>query len=227
MAMPRAKGLFHRGVIESGPYLRFSPPDTSARLAAGVVAELGLAKGQIDQLQALPVGRISAAAAAALRKLSAPPGSSPAIRRDSTAIAWQPTVDGSLVVDHPFEPAALAVSAGIPLITGTNFHEFVNGVDNPLVTAMTDADLSQRVQAAYGDRAAGIIAAYRREYPQASPSTPMRPSPCGPRFARRPSPRRRARRRWAPPPRIPTCMRGARPSWTTAPASSTARRSRS
>ncbi len=95
MAMPRAKGLFHRGVIESGPYLRFSPPDTSARLAAGVVAELGLAKGQIDQLQELPVGRISAAAAAALRKLSAPPGSSPTLRRDSGAIAWQPTVDGS------------------------------------------------------------------------------------------------------------------------------------
>ncbi len=45
----------------------------------------------------------------------------------------------------------------------------MNGVDNPLVASMTDADLSQRVQAAYGDRAPALLAAYRREYPGASP----------------------------------------------------------
>ena len=167
MAMPRAKGLFHRGVIESGPYLRFSPPDVSARLAAAVLAELGLTKLQVDQLQSVPVGRLSAAAAAAFRKLSPPAGS--VLRRDFNALAWGPTVDGSLVVDHPFEPAALAVSADIPLITGTNFNEFVNGVDNPEVTTLTDAELEQRVRAAHGDKTGAILAAYRRDYPQASP----------------------------------------------------------
>jgi len=167
MAMPRAKGLFHRAVIESGPYLHFSSPDTSARLAAAVLAELGLGKGQLDQLQQLPVSRLSGAAAAALRKLSPPPER--IVRRNLEAIAWVPTVDGSLLADHPFEPAALAVSADIPLITGSNFHEFVNGVDNPEVDSLTEAQLSERVGAAYGDRAAGIIAAYRRDYPQASP----------------------------------------------------------
>jgi para-nitrobenzyl esterase len=167
MAMPRAQGLFHRGVIESGPYLRFSTPDTSARLAAAVLAELGLGKDQLDQLHELPVSRLSAAAGAALRKLSGPPEL--IVRRNLEAIAWGPTVDGSLLVDQPFAPAALAISAGLPLITGTNFHEFVNGVDNHEVTSLTDAQLSQRIEAAYGDRAAGIVAAYRREYPQASP----------------------------------------------------------
>jgi para-nitrobenzyl esterase len=167
MAMPRAKGLFHRGVIESGPYLSFSTPDASGRLAAAVLAELGVAPAQLDQLQSLPVGRISAAAGAALRKLSAPPGSP--LHRDFGALAWGPTVDGSLLVDQPFAPAALAVSADVPLITGTNFHEFVNGVDNPEVTAMTEADLARRVAAAYGEKSASLLAAYRREYPQASP----------------------------------------------------------
>jgi len=167
MAMPRAKGLFHRGVIESGPYLRMSPPETSAKLAAAVLDELGLAKGQLDQLQAIPVGRLSAAAGAALRKLAAPGGSP--LLRDFNAIAWEPTVDGTILVDHPFEPAALAVSADIPLITGTNFHEFVNGVDNPLVASLTDAELTRRVGEAYGDKGPSLIAAYRREYPEASP----------------------------------------------------------
>jgi len=167
MAMPRAKGLFHRGIIESGPYLRMSTPEASGRLAAAVLAELGLTSQQVDQLQALPVGRLSGAAAAALRKLSSPAGSP--LHRDFGALAWGPTVDGALLVDHPFEPAALAVSADIPLITGTNFHEFVNGVDNPEVTAMTDQELNQRVGAAFGEKGPSLIAAYRREYPQASP----------------------------------------------------------
>ncbi len=167
MAMPRAKGLFHRAIIESGPYLRFSAPADSARLADAVLAQLGLAKGRLEALQTLPVSRLSAAAGAALRQLSRPPGSP--LRRDMAALAWGPTVDGTLLVDHPFEPAALAVSPDIPLIVGTNFHEFVNGVDNPEVTQMTEADLRQRVLAAWGDRTDALIAAYRTEYPGASP----------------------------------------------------------
>jgi para-nitrobenzyl esterase len=167
MAMPRARGLFHRAIIESGPYLRISAPADSARLADAVLAQLGLAKGQLDALQTLPVSRLSAAAGAALRQLSHPPGSP--LRRDLAPLAWGPTADGTLIVDHPFAPAALAVSAGIPLIVGTNFHEFVNGVDNPEVTGMTEADLRQRVQAAFPDRADALIAAYRTEYPGASP----------------------------------------------------------
>jgi para-nitrobenzyl esterase len=167
MAMPRAKGLFHRAVIESGPYLRMSAPEDSGRLAAAVLAELNLTKLQVDELQNLPVGRLSGAAAAALRKLSKPPGS--VLKRDFGGIAWEPTVDGILLPNHPFEPDSLAVSAGIPLITGTNFHEFVNGVDNPEVNSLTDDELVRRVQAAFGDKSGEIIDAYRREYPRATP----------------------------------------------------------
>jgi para-nitrobenzyl esterase len=167
MAMPRAKGLFHRGVIESGPYLKFSTPDDSARLAAAVLDELNLTKLQVDELQRLPVGRLSGAAGAALRKL-AKPGGSP-LRRDMGGLAWEPTVDGSLLPHQPFDPAALAISADIPLITGTNFHEFVNGVDNPEVGTLTEEELGRRVQAAFGDKAGSILEAYRREYPRATP----------------------------------------------------------
>ena len=225
MAMPRAKGLFHRGVIESGPYLKMSTPETSNRLAAAVLDELGLTKLQLDQLQALPVSRLSGAAGAAFRKLSAVAGSP--LHRDFGALAWEPTVDGTLLVDHPFEPAALAVSADIPLITGTNFHEFVNGVDNPEVTTMTGEDLARRVGDALWREGAGSssrpIAA---NIPRPLPSISTPPSRWRP-FARRPSPRPRARRRWARLPPTPTSTRGGRPSWTTAPGSSTARKSRS
>jgi para-nitrobenzyl esterase len=167
MAMPRAKGLFHRAVIESGPYLQMSAPEDSGRLAAAVLDELNFTKLQIDELQQLPVARLSGAASAALRKLTRPAGSP--LHRDFGAVAWEPTIDGLVLPHQPFAPEALAVSADIPLITGTNFHEFVNGVDNPEVGALTEEELSRRVQAAFGDKSPAIIAAYRREYPRATP----------------------------------------------------------
>jgi para-nitrobenzyl esterase len=55
MAMPAAKGLFHRAIVQSGPFLKSLSPDYSMRLADFVMAELGLSKSQVDQLQEIPV----------------------------------------------------------------------------------------------------------------------------------------------------------------------------
>jgi para-nitrobenzyl esterase len=166
MAMPSARGLFHRAVIESGPYLTFNTPEDSGRLAAGVLQELGLSFARIGELQSLPLERLTAAAAIATQKLARP---ARLMRRDFNEVSWGPTVDGVLLPAHPFDPASLAVSAHIPFITGTNQHEFLNGVDHPDAYSLTDAELNRRVAAAFGDRAPAIIAAYRREYPSAAP----------------------------------------------------------
>src|SRR4029079_10743023 len=42
MAMPAARGLFHKAVVQSGSLLQAAAPDDSARLAAAVLAELNL-----------------------------------------------------------------------------------------------------------------------------------------------------------------------------------------
>src|SRR5205823_6644279 len=109
-------------------------------------------------LRTLPVDRLVAAAQAALRR----PG-------EARLPAWAPTVDGRVLPAHPFDPAAPAVSAGVPLLIGTNLNEGVSGVDNPSADSMTEEELRSRVAARYGDRADAIIAAYRREYPRAVP----------------------------------------------------------
>ena len=46
MTMPAAKGLFHRAIIQSGPFLKALTPDYSQRLAELTIAELGLSKSQ-------------------------------------------------------------------------------------------------------------------------------------------------------------------------------------
>src|ERR1700686_3701678 len=54
MAMPSAKGLFHRAICQSGSMLRAGSQEKSQALADLIVAELGLNKATIDQIHALP-----------------------------------------------------------------------------------------------------------------------------------------------------------------------------
>ncbi|HWZ80150.1 MAG TPA: carboxylesterase/lipase family protein [Candidatus Sulfotelmatobacter sp.] len=166
MAMPAAKGLFHRAIVQSGPFLRSLSPDYSGRLAEKVLAELGLSKSQLSELQAIPVDRLSGAAVEAMKKMPRPKSS---LRRTYGEYDWGPTVDGLIVPRHPFDPGAPEISAEVPLLTGTNLHEGVSGLDRPDVSAMGAEELNRLVKEEFGDGSQPIIEAYRRDYPKATP----------------------------------------------------------
>src|SRR5258708_1137089 len=82
---------------------------------------------------------------------------------------WGPTVDGRILPRHPFDPGAPEISANVPLLTGTNLHEFVNGLDRPDANAMGAEELNRLIGEAFGDHSKAIIDAYRREYPNTTP----------------------------------------------------------
>ena len=82
---------------------------------------------------------------------------------------WGPTVDGRILPRHPFDPDAPEVSAEVPLLTGSNLHEIINGLDRPETQAMQMDELHQLVSQEFGEHSKGIIDAYRRDYPQATP----------------------------------------------------------
>lgn len=155
MAMPAARGLFHKAIIQSGSVLRMMEPEDSARLSAAYLEVLGLTPATVDQLHTLPIERLVAAAPAALAK--APRG------------AWGPTVDGKHLPAHPYDPVAPRIARDVPLLVGTNLNEGVNGVDNPNCNALTEAELKQRVEQRHGSKAGAIIAAYRHAYPGVLP----------------------------------------------------------
>ena len=166
MAMPAAKGLFHRAIVQSGPFLKSLSPDYSGRLAELVVAELGLSKSQVSELQLVPVDRLSGAAAEAMKKMPRPMSS---LRRVYGEYDWGPTVDGLILPRHPFDPGAPQISADVPLLTGTNLHEGVSGLDRPDANAMGVEELNRLVKDEFGDGGQTIIDAYRRDYPRATP----------------------------------------------------------
>jgi para-nitrobenzyl esterase len=53
-AMPRAKGLFHKGVVLSGASLRMGEKARSEKLGGYVLQEAGLETAEVDKLQAMP-----------------------------------------------------------------------------------------------------------------------------------------------------------------------------
>jgi para-nitrobenzyl esterase len=167
MAMPSAKGLFHRAIVQSGPFLKALSPSYSARVAELTMSELGLSRSQVSQLQSISVDRLLGAATEALKKIPSPDRSR--LRQVFGETGWGPTVDGHILPRHPFDPDAPQVSAAVPLLTGTNLHEFVNGVDQVDCYSMTLAEVDRLVREAFGDRAAQIIDAFRRMYPKAKP----------------------------------------------------------
>jgi para-nitrobenzyl esterase len=166
MAMPAAKGLFHRVIIQSGPFLKALSPDYSQRVAELLMDELGLSRWQVKELQKIPADRLSGAAAEAMRKMPKPPTSRVPTFGES---GWGPTVDGRTLPQHPFDPGAPAISADVPLITGTNLNESVSGLDHPGADKMTAEEMNRLVREAYGSDAEAIIAAYRQDYPTATP----------------------------------------------------------
>jgi para-nitrobenzyl esterase len=165
MAMPAAKGLFHRAIIQSGPFLKALSPDYSQRVAELILDEVGLSKSQVKELQKTPVVRLSGAAVEAMKKMPKP---QPSLRGTFGESGWGPTVDGRVLPSHPFDPGAPAISADVPLITGTDLNEFVSGIDRPDADAMTVEELNRLVIEAFGADSEAIIAAYRQDYPKAT-----------------------------------------------------------
>ncbi len=109
MSMPSAQGLFHRAIVESGAILRLKTREDAIVYSDLLLRELGLRKDQVRDLQSVPLDRLLAANAAALRKT------------DQTAPGYTantPMVDGKAIPAHPWDPAAPAISAKIPLLIG-------------------------------------------------------------------------------------------------------------
>jgi para-nitrobenzyl esterase len=163
MAMPSAKGLFQKAAIQSGSALRQNTAEQSARLAAAVLAELNIAKSEVDRLQSVPVRTLMEAQAAAVRK-TMPQAGAP-----GGGGGWRPTADGKILPQQPFDPVAPSISKDIPLIIGTVLNEQTHAINHPEYESMTEEEVARRIAQRYGDKGTRILEAYRKAYPKAKP----------------------------------------------------------
>jgi para-nitrobenzyl esterase len=155
MAMPAAKGLFHRAIIESGSLLRAEDKETATQTARGILSRLGLTENQVDELQTIPADKLYAAAEATGTK------------------AVGPVVDGHSVPQQVWDPVAPAISADIPLIIGNCQDEAtLFSKDHEELFHLDESGLRDRIVKAGvpASSVEALVAAYHRDYPKDTPS---------------------------------------------------------
>lgn len=159
MAMPQARGLFHRAIVQSGSHLEGLHPDEATRNALALLTALGLKPAEIARLHALPTATLLAGLKTVMSGPSKP--------------NYSPVVDGVRLPKGPWLPDAPAVSANVPLLVGTVRTETTAliGVGDPTTFDLDEAGLRAKlapwVPAKEQDR---VIAGFRALMPKATPS---------------------------------------------------------
>lgn len=162
MAMPAAKGLFHRAWTMSGQQVTAAGPRAATQRAERFIEAAGLRPGDISGLLRLPPERLLEATR--VRDFS---------RIEDSSLYFGPVMDGDALPVHPFWPAAPAQSAHVPMVIGNTRDETRAFLGNdPGNFDLTWDDLPEKIeQQQYVDiHPQLVIAEYRRLYPDYTPS---------------------------------------------------------
>ncbi|WP_349656654.1 carboxylesterase/lipase family protein [Xanthomonas sp. 10-10] len=162
MAMPAARGLFHRAWTMSGQQVTVAGPRAATQRAQLLLDALKLAPADLARLRSVPVAQLLAAAQ--VRDPS---------RVENSALYFGPVLDARNVPVHPFWPDAPLQSATIPMVIGNTRDETRAFLGNDAANfALTWDTLPPKLEAQqYVDLLPQVvIAEYRRLYPHYSPS---------------------------------------------------------
>jgi para-nitrobenzyl esterase len=166
MAVPAARGLFHRAICESGLSMQGVQPDQATAMTRKVMDALNLQPSQIEELRGVSVDDLLAA----LSWVSAQaPGGAGGLLR------FGPVIDHRTLSRNPWDPDAPAESAYVPMLLGSTLTEGTFMLTTPR-DPINDRELHQRVEHGLGfgagrlspEQAGQLIALYRRDYPNTS-----------------------------------------------------------
>lgn len=164
MAMPSAKGLFHKAINESGAFraTMLDKPMTQA-IAAEVLKALNMQPDQVDSLQKISYARLSEAGKKALKavsdKMKAEGKPLPGF-----GLGWGPSVDGEDLPYQLFSKEAFELSKNVPLLIGTVKNEFMPSLGAGLTNAPLEKVMDY-IKKQQGDKADAYIAAVKKAYP--------------------------------------------------------------
>ena len=135
MAMPSAKGLFHKAIVQSGSITNLMDPKYSRRIGAATVEALGINPSSIDDIASVPYHDLLSAYEKAVEKVrneATADGAMPENILDMLVFGALPVVDGEVIPAAPSSQEALALSKDIPVIIGTVYNEFTPDQEDPI-----------------------------------------------------------------------------------------------
>jgi para-nitrobenzyl esterase len=151
MSAPRAQGLFHRGVVQSGSHLRLTERDAAQRRAEELLQVCEVPRTEARRLQSLPMEQLIEA-------------------NGKVRGRFAPTLDDVVFDRHPWDPDGPELSSHIPLMIGTCRTELSNqvGSSDPSTFEISDDELVERLSRFVpAEDAPSLIEAVRRSVPGA------------------------------------------------------------
>lgn len=160
LAMPRAQGLFHRAILQSGAAHVGYSREKSARVGRALLDILGIAPAQAAQLRELPaeaILRAQATLVAESREQGDP--------RRLGVMPYGPVIDGEWLTDLPI--ASVRARGSVPLIVGAMRDEYrFFAAGDARLRALDAAGLQALVHAACGAEAGdALLQAYAEGSP--------------------------------------------------------------
>jgi para-nitrobenzyl esterase len=167
LAIPRARGLFRRAILESGAAAHVIDRTTADLIAHRLADMLGV------QLTAEAIANVPLnALLAAQEKLCADAFTAQDPQHYGEValnlMAFEPVIDGDVLPDSPLDLIAAGASANVDVLIGTNTNEFrLFLVPNGSIDQVTDAALRQTV-INYGLDPESALTVYQNGHPNAS-----------------------------------------------------------
>lgn len=161
MAMPAARGLFHRAWTMSGQQVTAAGPRAASQRTGLLLDALGLGDG-FDSLATMPAQKLLD-----VIRMRDPS------RVEDTSLYFGPVMDSRALPRHPFHPDAPSQSAVVPMVIGNTRDETRAFLGNdPSNFALTWESLPAKLrEQQYSDLSPDVvIAEYRRLYPDYTPS---------------------------------------------------------
>lgn len=168
-AMPKAKGLFHKAVPLSGSTTQAMDRSASQKLGEYILKEAGLKPSEVDRLQEMPWKDYLLLANKAAQKF--------ATENSETGIrgGFSPVADGINIPEGKFYSEPDGLSADVPMLISTTFHEWGMARTMPemeLITAEKAKEiLKERAgfRGGLGDKAPEVYDAYAKAFPDKKP----------------------------------------------------------
>lgn len=176
MAMPSAKGLFHKAVVQSGAVekmgMTLTDPKISRRVTELTLKNLGVKSTALYRLNEFTPAQINAAGSKALKQ-AGEEFKIPAILGGGYSLSWMPSLDGKLIPQQPVGEKYPEIAKDIPLLIGSNLTEWESfplqmDLQNSQKSnrfTWTESETMDRLKAKYGNKTDEIVAAFREAYP--------------------------------------------------------------
>lgn len=134
MTSPDAKGLFDKGIVQSGATETMGPifnsQQASTRLTENILSLLGISAENIEDIQTVSVDELQQAAAQALAE-TGEELQLPAALGGGYSMDWQPVVDGDFLPTNPVVEGGFAEAGhDVPLLIGSNLNEWSGFFEN-------------------------------------------------------------------------------------------------